>query len=269
MLVAKDLCFNLSGRYLLNSVSLVVRPGERVALLGANGAGKSTLLSCIAGDKKHYDGQIRMGAHDLAHCPRQYRATRLAVMPQKVELAFPFTARQVVTMGRAPHGDERETTVWQQQVMELTHTWHLEKQPYSRLSGGEQQRVQLARVLLQIWEAASGEGDGDYYLLLDECTSALDPAHQHTIMDVVSQLCKYQIGVLAVMHDVALAASWADRVMLLKNGQMIASGSVELLTDSDLIRQCYDLPEELAWQYAQVNRNWLDCRSGSPTKAII
>lgn len=260
MLVAKDLSFSLSGRVLLHPVSLVVQPGERVALLGANGAGKSTLLSCIAGDQRHYSGQIWMDAFDLAHCPRHHRATHLAVMPQKVELSFPFTALQVVMMGRAPHGDEACTLAWQQQVMELTQVWHLRDQSYSRLSGGEQQRVQLARVLLQIWDAAAGEGHGEYYLLLDECTSALDPAHQHTVMNAVSQLCRHRIGVLAVMHDVALAASWADRVLLLKEGRMIASGSVELLADADLMEACYDLPENLAWQYAQSNRNWLDSR---------
>ena len=200
-------------------------------------------------------------SYDLAHCPRHYRATHVAVMPQKVELAFPFTAQQVVMMGRAPHGDESSTAVWQQQVMELTQVWHLRGQSYSRLSGGEQQRVQLARVLLQIWDAACGKGTGEYYLLLDECTSALDPAHQHTVMNAVSQLCQHRIGVLAVMHDVALAASWADRVMLLKDGCMIASGDVDLLADSSLMETCYDLPEALASQYARSNRHWLESRS--------
>ncbi|MFL0808081.1 MAG: heme ABC transporter ATP-binding protein [Oceanobacter sp.] len=260
MLVAQELSYRIGNRYLLQPLNLVVHPGERVALLGANGAGKSTLLSCISGDVSHYGGQIWMASHDLARCPRAYRAQHLAVMPQKVELAFPFTAHQVVLMGRAPHGDEKTTRHWQQQVMELTQVWHLRDRSYSRLSGGEQQRVQLARVLLQIWDATSDQADGEYYLLLDECTSALDPAHQHTVMNAVSQLCQHRIGILAVMHDVALAASWADRVMLLKDGRMIASGSVDLLTSSALMEQCYDLPEELAWQYARSNQNWLDSR---------
>ncbi len=264
MLIVRELSCHIRSVQVLHPLGLVVQPGERVAMLGPNGAGKSTLLSCVSGDRSGTNGSIWLGPHNLSDYPRRQSARQIAVMPQKVDMAFPFLAHQVVALGRAPYADEQSTLDWQQQAMTLTHTWHLRDMPYHRLSGGEQQRVQLARVVVQIWNATQPESRDDnfpeYYLLLDECTSALDPAHQHRVMQSVSQLCQHQVGILAVMHDVALAASWADRVLLLKEGRMIASGSVELLTDAALMAECYELSASLARQYAASNQSWLDSR---------
>ncbi|MDO6681206.1 MULTISPECIES: heme ABC transporter ATP-binding protein [unclassified Oceanobacter] len=245
---------------LLDSASMVLCTGERLAVLGANGAGKSTLLSCLCGENTDYDGQVWLGADSLKELLPEQRAQRIAVMPQQVELVFPFRVWQVVAMGRSPWGDEQQTLEWQQEVMKATEVHHLQHRLYPQLSGGEKQRVQLARVLLQLWHYQYQSNGQQAYILLDECTSALDPAHQHEVMDLVSSMVGPAIGALAVMHDVALAASWADRVMLLRDGRVMAAGEASLLCDAEVLSACYDMSSALSRQYARVNQQWLESR---------
>lgn len=243
------------GQPLLQPLDLDLGAGTRLAILGANGAGKSTLLRCLAGDIHDWQGELRFDQQPLSVLAPAQRARRIAVMPQHTELAFPFTAAEVVALGRTPFADERQTRHWQQQAMALTECWHLRQRRYPGLSGGEQQRVQLARVLVQIWQALRQEGP-PCLLLLDECTSALDPAHQHHIMAAVSHFADAGVGVIAVMHDLALAASWADRILLLKQGHALYEGAVSGLTSADLLASCYDLAPDLARRYAHSNHLW-------------
>lgn len=255
------------NKFILDNIHCTISPGRKLAVLGPNGAGKSTLLKCISQEINDYHGEILLESHALHQWPALQRAQHLAVMPQKVELTFPFQAYQVVAMGRTPYGDENQSHELIQQAMSCTDVWHLRDRPYPLLSGGEQQRVQLARVLLQIWqpkpEVSPNTNDGELkqrYLLLDECTSALDPAHQHGVMTLANQFAQQGVAVLAVMHDVALAASWADDILILKNGAELAAGGKELLGDADVLQQAYDLDRNLAMQYAQQNQHWLAFR---------
>ncbi|MFK4752579.1 heme ABC transporter ATP-binding protein [Oceanobacter antarcticus] len=260
MIRADSLSVVKGRRSLLESASMVLRSGEKLAILGANGAGKSTLLSCLCGENSDYGGEVWLGADNLADLLPGQRAQRIAVMPQQVELAFPFRVWQVVAMGRSPWGDEQQTLDWQQDVMKATEVHHLRNRLYPQLSGGEKQRVQLARVLLQLWHYQYPSAGQQAYLLLDECTSALDPAHQHAVMHQVAAMVGPNIGALAVMHDVALAASWADRVMLLRDGRVMASGDASLLCDAEALAACYDMSLALSRQYARVNQQWLEGR---------
>lgn len=246
-------------RRLLERVSLHLDYGEKLAVLGANGAGKSTLLKCISGELRGYHGDILLDHLSLRHWSPLQKARQLAVMPQKVELAFPFRAEQVVALGRAPHGDEEYSAVIQREAMQCAEVWHLRRRPYPALSGGEQQRVQLARVLAQIWQAPLGPQQQPLprWLLLDECTSALDPAHQHGMMARVAGLASQGVAVLAVLHDVGLAAAWADRILMLRDGQVLASGGAELLGHADLLAEAYRMPLALARRYATQNLHWL------------
>jgi len=263
---ANDLHVSVGDKALLTDVSLTVNPGDRIAVLGSNGAGKSTLLNCLTGERSLDQGAVWLtkrliNGHDpqassKADNDPRARARCMAVMPQNVTLAFPLRVHEVVAMGRSPHQDEAMTRHWQRDAMRLMDVWHLRDREYPRLSGGEQQRTQMARVLVQIWECRETTGEG-HYLLLDECFSAADPAHQHTIMDKVGEFATAGVGVVAVMHDMALAAAWADRVVLLKNGEVVASGPVELLTMTQVLQNVYDLPYLLAHHYARNNRHWL------------
>ena len=243
---------------LLNQISLQVKAGEKLAILGANGAGKSTLLKCLSGEHTHYDGSILLGSKELQQWAAAARAKQLAVMPQKVELAFPFRVDQVVALGRSPYGDEHNCHALLQEVMGCLDVWHLRERSYPGLSGGEQQRVQLARVLAQIWHPIlNGQHQPQpRVLLLDECTSALDPSHQHEVMQTVDNFAQQDVAVIAVMHDISLAASWADRVLFLKHGEMLAYGDAECLTNADLLAEAYDMEPALAQRYVAQNKVW-------------
>ncbi|MCD8522963.1 MAG: heme ABC transporter ATP-binding protein [Saccharospirillaceae bacterium] len=250
---------NRPGKKLLNNINLHLGHGEKLAVLGANGAGKSTLLKCLCGEINGYQGDIILDHLSLKFWNGAERARQMAVMPQKVELAFPFRVDQVVALGRAPHGDENQSTLLQRAAMQCADVWHLRQRNYSGLSGGEQQRVQLARVLAQIWQAEINEQGQELprYLLLDECTSALDPAHQHSIMQRVGEFAGRGVAVLAVMHDISLAASWADNVLILRHGEVLACGGVGLLADAQLLAAAYALDLSLAQRYAEQNLGWL------------
>lgn len=255
MLSVRSLSVTLSKKpykTLLQDISFDLAGGEKLAVLGANGAGKSTLLRCISGELTDYQGAICLANKPLAQWSPMIKAQHLAVMPQSVVLSFPFRVDQVVALGRAPYSDEAQTHQWQQQAMLATDVWHLRLRSYSSLSGGEQQRVQLARVFVQIWhDHEQPQAAPKRCLLLDECTSALDPAHQYSLMAQVSRIAKDGVAVLAVMHDMGLAASWADRVLMLKQGTVMAYGSVQLLHDSHILAHAYDLPPQVAQRHAR------------------
>jgi len=257
MLKVTNLNVHLGKQSILHDIDLVVEPGKCTAVLGANGAGKSTLLACLSGEHPRYLNHISMDGVPLNHFSRSERATRMAVMPQSVALSFPMRVHQVVAMGRSPYADENSTRHYQRDAMQLTEVWHLRERIYPTLSGGEQQRVQLARVLVQIWEARiHNSPQHNYYLLLDECTSALDPAHQHSVMNVVKEFADAGVGTLAVMHDISLAASWADEVVMLKNGKVTVHGDRSVLTNSECLQRVYDLPAPLAQAYSQQCAVW-------------
>lgn len=259
MINVQKLSLFSGDKTLLDDISFTLQPGQRLAILGANGAGKSSLLKTLASERIIDKGELLLDSQPLAEYPARQRAKRIAVLPQQVELAFPFKVQQVVAMGRIPHGDEQASAELQRDAMQLMDVWHLRARSYPSLSGGEQQRVQLARVLLQIWQPPQSEHGQTLsrLLLLDECTSALDPAHQHAVMQQVKQFAEKNVAVLAVLHDIALAASWADHVLLLKQGRILAQGDVGLLTQASLLQQVYDLPKPLAQRYAEQNGAWL------------
>ncbi|WP_423837317.1 heme ABC transporter ATP-binding protein [Thalassolituus oleivorans] len=265
MLYADNVGVEVQKNVLLHAMSLSIAAGECVAILGPNGAGKSTLLSCLSGERKPTSGRVALDDVPLHQWLGFARAQRIAVLPQAVELSFPMRVWEVIALGRSPYGDEHKTYHWQRDAMQLTGVWSLRERRYPSLSGGEQQRVQLARVLLQIWEARiERHFTSPYFLLLDECTSALDPTHQHAIMSVVKTFANAGVGVCAVMHDISLAASWADRVLLLKNGRLRAEGSVEILSDTKQLQQVYDLSPTLARAYAAQNGIWEAVKDAAP-----
>jgi iron complex transport system ATP-binding protein len=164
------------------------------------------------------------------------------VLPQDSTLSFPFIVSEVVLMGRTPHlrGAEGprdyEIAAWALRAVEADH---LRDRLYPTLSGGERQRVHLARILAQIWEAPA---DGSRYLLLDEPTTNLDLAHQQSVLRVVRRFASEGTGSLVILHDLNLAAQYADLIIMLKAGRVMASGSpVEVLTQAK-IQQTFDLP---------------------------
>jgi len=232
----------IGAKELLAGVSLELRAGELVAVVGPNGAGKSTLRRVLCGDAEPGDGAVWMNGRPLAAWSLIERARVRAVLPQDSTLNFPFTAFEVVLMGRTPHVRGAESAhdyEIARAALAATEAGHLTERLYPTLSGGERQRVQLARVLAQIWEPPA---DGARYLLLDEPTSNLDLAHQHSTLAIARRFARAGVGVLVIVHDLNLAAQYADRILMLKDGRVVAAGPpAEVLTQA-AIRATFDMP---------------------------
>lgn len=240
MLQANDIHFCIRKRPIVKQASLEVRPGEILAVLGPNGAGKSTLFNILTGEIPCTRGQVWYNGHQTTSLKTRQLAAVRAVMPQHSTVNFPFTTYEVVELGCVLSNSKNLKKIIQE-VMELTQTWKLKDQPYQQLSGGEKQRVQLARVLVQIWE----KSPLPRYVLLDEPTSSLDIAQQHLVLSILNTLKPRNIGVLIILHDLNLAAQYADRVALLKDGLIAGIGKVhEVFTESQL-SEVYDHPIQL------------------------
>lgn len=207
---------------------------EVVAILGANGAGKSTLLTAIAGEIG-FTGEILVDGKHLKQLDAAQQSRVRAVLPQKPGLDFPLSVEQIVVMGAYPFSEfsSAQVELWVVQALQEVDLLSARHQIYPQLSGGEQQRVQCARILVQCRAIAALQGHA--YLLLDEPFSSLDPRHQHQLFRTIVALAhQEQVGVLVVMHDMNLAAQ-CDRVVLMDNGTLFAQGTpAEVLTTSNL-----------------------------------
>jgi iron complex transport system ATP-binding protein len=223
----------MGSKALISGIDLNVDSGEMLAVLGPNGAGKSSLLKVMAGEYSHYTGEMTLGGRDYYSFDPKERAKFLGILPQSSQLAFSFSVFEVVSLGRLPHSTgnviDREIVY---QALIQADVAYLAHALYPSLSGGEKQRVQFARVLCQIWQhSESGQG----YLLLDEPTSALDLSHQHQTLSQAKALASKGVAVLCILHDVNLAAQYADKIVLLNKGKITAAGRVtEILTSSNI-----------------------------------
>ncbi len=233
-LAADALEVALGRRVVLRGVSLAVEPGELVAVVGPNGAGKSTLLRGLSGELTPRAGEVTLDQRALRAYPRDALARRRAVLPQRAQLSAGFHVDEVVALGRHPHRARQvEDARAVERALARVGLAELRGSLFTRLSGGEQQRVMLARVLAQL----DGDAAASRFLLLDEPTAALDLAWQHHALELARALTREGVGVLAILHDLALAAMYADRVALLVEGQLVKTGApAEVLSASNLQR---------------------------------
>ncbi|WP_454688617.1 heme ABC transporter ATP-binding protein [Achromobacter aloeverae] len=230
----------------LKNVSLSVRPGSMTGLLGANGAGKSTLLAALAGELRPGAGRVLLDGADLHGVPARKQARRRAVLPQKPSLTFDLGVRDVVSMGAYPfpelNPDEVDALI--DGALAQAGVAHLADRRYPELSGGEQQRVQFARVLTQC-RAAFRDG-APPYLLLDEPISSLDPKHQIELLRTAWTMAHQDgLGVLVIVHDINLAAYWCDRLVLLAGGTVAAAGEPAAVLTPALLRAVYDIDADV------------------------
>ena len=237
--VATGVGVSLDGHRILSNIDLAVAPGEVVALVGPNGAGKSTLLAAISGDVPIDTGSIEIAGRALADYRHLELARERAVLTQDNQLSFPFTVSQVVAMGRSPwtrtdRFDEDEVAI--AQAMLAMDIDHLADRRFTSLSGGEKARVSLARVLAQRTPI----------VMLDEPTAALDLRHQEDVMRAVRTLASAGTAVLVVVHDLSLAAAYADRVAIIAQGTLIAAGSPEQVLTAAQVSSVYGLPVEVS-----------------------
>ncbi|MDG2270899.1 MAG: heme ABC transporter ATP-binding protein [Halioglobus sp.] len=238
-LSVKNLSLTLSGTPLLNAIDLDVLPGRITTVLGPNGAGKTTLLRVLAGELKPDTGSVFLNDRILKDCTPMARARTLAMLPQHSLLDFPFTAAEVVMLGRTPHdtGIAHDQEIVSEALRSVDGDY-LSERIYTQLSGGERQRVHLARVLAQIWESSP---DGERYLILDEPTSSFDLAHQHLTLEVVRNLAETGVGILMVIHDLNLAARCSDQMFLMQCGKIVVSGTPQEVLQRDTIARVFQV----------------------------
>jgi iron complex transport system ATP-binding protein len=235
---AQQVSVERGGRRVLDRVDLDVVTGQILALVGPNGAGKSTLLAALAGELPLSTGTVELDGRPLNQWATVDMARRRAVLPQTHTVGFPFTAREVVAMGRAPwartsrrDGDASAIDA----AMAATNVNHLAARPFPALSGGERARVALARVLAQ----------HTHTLLLDEPTAALDLGHQESALRLARDRAAAGSAVVVVLHDLGVAAAYADRVAVLESGRLAADGPPRDILTTGLLTRVYQHPVEV------------------------
>jgi len=242
-MIAERVSLEQGGVFRLKGVSCDIRPGELTVLVGPNGSGKTSLIKLLSGEIQATQGMVSLEGEALQHWPALRLAQRRAVLPQHAALDFPFQVRDVVALGRSPHlSDRQRDRQCVSEAMQAFDVAQYARRLYTTLSGGERQRVHLARVWVQLAES-SPEQPG--YLLLDEPGSALDLRHVHELMQLLTQATRQRrLAVVAALHDLNTAARYADQLILLKQGEMLASGPVEQVMTVEHIQRCYELEVE-------------------------
>jgi iron complex transport system ATP-binding protein len=231
MITARNLSVSLSGKTIVHGVSLEAKAGQLTAIVGPNGSGKTTMMKAVAGELPS-KGEITINGHALAALEPWQLAVKRAVLPQAATIAFPFTVREIVRLGLTvgPNRHAERIDAITAEALAAVDLAGFAGRFYQELSGGEQQRVQLARVLSQIWEPVL---DGEpCFLMLDEPVSALDIRHQLTIMTLARRYCESGGGVIAVMHDLNLTAMFADHMVMMRSGRIERAGPpADVMTD--------------------------------------
>ena len=234
------------GVAVLDDISLALPTGKITALLGPNGAGKTSLLHCASGVLIPSHGNVLLDGVAIETFVPHALAQRVAVLPQQSGLNFPFVVEDVVAMGRFPHSDGQACDqAIVHRLMDILHIRDLAQRPYTALSGGEKQRTQLARVLSQLICNTQLDVYDNSVLLLDEPIAALDMPHQSLLMNLLQQLAAKGLTVLIVLHDVNLAATYADKIALLKAGRLLAFDSVDKVITEAMIKQVYDVDVDI------------------------
>lgn len=242
MIRLQQVSYKIGTRAILDNVSLNVCPGQFTAIAGANGAGKSSLLNIVTRSIRLQSGRVELGGRSIQDWTPAELARRSAVLHQKSTLNLPFTVREVVAMGRYPHAVNGNAALESEMISEGLRQCgilHLADSIYTDLSGGEQQRVHLARVFVQV----RGNGEAHTrYLFLDEPGNNLDIRFQHESLQLAAAFAAAGNCVLAVLHDLNLIMQYADNVVLLKSGRVLRSGPVTAALSEESVSAAFDYP---------------------------
>ncbi|MDW7548926.1 heme ABC transporter ATP-binding protein [Pseudoalteromonas sp. McH1-7] len=246
MLIANKVSVQVGKKSLLSGIDFAIRPGEVAVVLGPNGAGKSTLLKALCGDITLSEGTITYHQQRLHDIDSLSLSHLRAVLTQQYDCEFPFSVQEIVDMAHYVHQESHTVDSlrrYSKKAMQILSVEHLAQRSFTRLSGGEKQRVQFARVLCQL--LPSLDAKKPCYLMIDEPTASLDLYHQYQVMKLAQSIAKQGAGVIAVVHDLALAASFADTVYLLEKGKLVASGAPAHVLNKAQLRKTYGIEAQL------------------------
>jgi len=240
-LEAHGVSVDLTRRRVLEDVSLTVTPGEIVAVIGANGAGKSTLLKVLSGLMAPCAGSVALAGRPLATLDRRTLGQSIAYLPQERVVHWPLTVRRLVALGRLPFrapiaGPSAADRVAVEEAMAAMDVMAFAERPVTELSGGERARVLLARALAQ----------QPRFLVADEPTTGLDPAHGLTLFAQFVRMAALRRAVIVALHDLSLAARYCHRVLLLKDGAALAQGTPREVLTPDLLARAYGVRATVA-----------------------
>lgn len=241
MLRTQNISFGIGRKQILKNVSASFLPGEFNMILGPNGSGKSSFLKIFSGEIHTFDGTVLYDDKKINSFKKEELAKKRAVMSQSADLSFPLLVDEVVMMGRYPHftfnPNKKDITICNE-VIERMNLVEFKERNYLTLSGGEKQRVQYARVLAQVWEKPA---DGYRYLFLDEPLNSLDISYQHEFLEAAVELLKDHTVLIAVMHDINLAAHYADNLFFLKAGEIVGHGRPKDILTANIVEEVFNI----------------------------
>lgn len=258
MLQAEGLTFGYQpGSLVLHDVGMAVRRHEIVYLLGHNGCGKTTLLEVLSGLRTPSAGHVRLNGEDIHRMPAHKRAQRVGLVPQLHAPVFAYSVRDVVLMGRTPYlhwlgTPSRGDYAVADAAIEAVGLADLRHRPYTELSGGERQLTLIARGLAQQTDV----------LLLDEPTAHLDPRNQHLVLETIVELARLQLAFVISSHNPNSALLYADQVVVMKAGRVVAHGTPDDVLTEETLTRSYDMPVEVIYNHQHVARAVVPRRNG-------
>ncbi|CAI3928208.1 ABC-type hemin transport system [Commensalibacter communis] len=234
-LEGKNIHLIKNNQSILSDVSITLNQGEFITLIGPNGAGKSSLFKVLTGFYHPTNGECYLKGVKLQDWRKKELAKERAVMKQQSQITFSLSAIDIIKLGRSPWAEPINKAMIDE-VTEMTECQELVNKDYAFLSGGEQQRIQLARVLVQLWREQGPSG----WLFLDEPTSALDLYHQQQMLRLLKKLVQnFPLSVCMVLHDLNLASLWSDQIYLLNKGSIVAKGNVQEVLTEEILKTWY------------------------------
>ncbi len=227
------------GTPLLQDIAFTLEAGQVLGLMGPNGAGKSSLLHCLAGGIPITSGEILLSGQPIHSWQQLTRARALSMQVQHSALNFPFSVEEVILLGRSPHtsGNACDRKVLEE-VMAATDASDLRHRPYTQLSGGEKQRVQLARAVAQVWRE---EDAPDRLLLLDEPNSALDLSHQRMVLELVAELANSGCAIILATHDFNLLSAHANQLLVMQDGEQHNHGTPHAVLTPAMFKEVFEV----------------------------
>lgn len=242
MIQWKNVSYQKGSRFLLKDISVTLTPGQLTVIMGPNGAGKSTFLRLCSRELQPTHGSILLHERDLNEWNAEDMALFRGVLSQSVPMTFPMSVNELVLMGRYPHLKKRAALPQDADIVKDAVTAcslePLKDRSTQYLSGGEMQRAHMARVLAQIWEA---QEERPRVLLLDEPTASLDPTYQHLCLMRARKLAAEGVCVVAILHDLNLAARYADHIIFLKEGRLAASGAMPEMMQESILEEVFNV----------------------------